>query len=65
MSEYRTQAPHYSGDVVSIEDDEEELNRTPSKVIDEYYGGGHKGRRIWGSLFPFTGLQAFFQSQLC
>ena len=51
LSEYRTQAPHYSGDVVSIEDHEEELNRTPGRGLN------------LGSLlphFPFTGLQAFF-----
>ena len=54
VSEHREQAPHYSGDVVSIEDYEEELNRTPFKVIDEHYGGGHKGPRIWGHYFRIS-----------
>ena len=66
LSEYRTQAPHYSGDVVLEEDHEEELNMTPFKVIDEYYGGDSKGRGIWNHYFrtSSTCLQTFLQPQI-
>ena len=51
MDEYKIQTPLHSGDVILQEDHDEELSKTPLRVIDEYYSNDRKGRGIWNSCF--------------
>ena len=51
MYECNIQMPQCSGDVVLEEDHEEELSKTPFRVIDEYYGNAKKGCGIWNHCF--------------
>ena len=54
VAEHSKDGPHDDGDILCPNDYEAEFNGPPFKVIDEYYGGSHRGRGIWGHHFRNT-----------
>ena len=51
VAEHSKEAPYDNGDVLSPNDFEAEFNGSPFRVIDEYYGGRHRGKGLWGHYF--------------
>ena len=54
VAEHSKAGPHDDGDILCPNDYEAEFDGSPFKVIDEYYGGPHRGRGIWGHHFRNT-----------